>query len=146
MVKTGVYYDAEWIPEDQFERIYRLPPSMPKSIDRSCLLVGARGAGKTAYLRYIQRRNPKCAVRLDCLETLASIARRTDRGPYFGVEAFEENILQKGFASYLLTLKMIGLVSILNPDLESTLHESLDLFPIQVKVESSSQNHIGAAL
>lgn len=46
--------DAERIPEGRVRDIFRPPPRIPKSVARSALVVGSRGAGKTMFFRYLK--------------------------------------------------------------------------------------------
>jgi len=132
------YFDAEHIPKDRFDQIFCLPPGMPESVDRPLLLVGARGAGKTAYLLYLQRRQPTCSVRLDCFERLASIARRTGRGPYLLSESVEQRVRLRGMANCLLMAALVSESFALDATLEPALEVVFDLLPRELRPQGSS--------
>jgi len=66
--------DAEKASPGQVVRNYRQPPGIGTTIDRSTLLVGSRGAGKTLYLRHQRHVFPGMAMYGDLFQVLAPVS------------------------------------------------------------------------
>jgi hypothetical protein len=80
-VSSKVYIDGEQIPDDRIREIFRRPPDLPSSFERSALIVGSRGAGKTTLFRFLKVSHEGTPIHLALAGELATFAQDAALGP-----------------------------------------------------------------
>jgi hypothetical protein len=80
-MRAPVYLDGEQIPDDRIREIFRWPPDLPRSFERSTLLIGSRGVGKSTFFRYLKVTHHGPAIHLALAADLASFGKDASLGP-----------------------------------------------------------------
>src|SRR4051812_7757889 len=82
LLADRVYWEqAEHVPRELVSEVYREPPDAPGGIERSTLIVGARGAGKTFLLDHTIDKYRGVALKFDLQKQLWSLTGQSRRGP-----------------------------------------------------------------
>jgi hypothetical protein len=81
-MKDDVYLDGEHIPDDKIRAIFQWPPDVPRSFDRSSLLIGSRGVGKSTLFRYLKVTHHGVAIHSALAADLASFGKEAALGPF----------------------------------------------------------------
>lgn len=107
--ETGVslYKDAERIPDSLIPSIFRIPPLIPERFERSALIIGARGSGKTLLFRHLLHKHDGIALHVTLSEDLSPIGHQTGEGPlsYESAEAFRSSV--PGMTTALLATSVV---------------------------------------
>ncbi|MCL4210362.1 MAG: hypothetical protein KJZ68_06845 [Phycisphaerales bacterium] len=79
------YRDGEGIPDSRIREVFRQPPEIPPAFNRSALLVGPHGAGKTVLFRFhkvVHDEAGGTALHINLVQDTASISQRDGIGPW----------------------------------------------------------------
>jgi len=79
-LQLDVQIDAEKYSHKEVLELFRPPPSMPERFTRSTLLIGARGSGKTLFLRYQKLQHRGISAYFNLTAEFSSITRQTGFG------------------------------------------------------------------
>jgi len=79
-VHFDLQIDAEKYSDEAVLELFRLPPNLPEQFARSTLLIGARGSGKTLFLRYQKLQHRGISAYFNLTAEFSSITRQTGLG------------------------------------------------------------------
>jgi len=80
-----LWVDGEKIPDDRVADVFCPPPGVSFPVNRSALITGSRGAGKTTLFRYLkhvhERDSRGIAVHINLTDVFSSLTKQTGTGP-----------------------------------------------------------------
>lgn len=88
MINSEFWLDGEKIPDNYLEKIFRSPPNFPSPdnifqfFNRSALVIGGRGTGKTTLFRYLKNRHVGIALHIFLPTEFESVTKQTGYGPF----------------------------------------------------------------
>lgn len=77
----NIYRDGEKIPDERIREIFCPPPLVPTKFNRSSLIIGSKGAGKTTLFRYQKSIHSGIALHVSLATEFASLAKQSGLGP-----------------------------------------------------------------
>jgi len=80
LARDSLWVEGEHIPGARIREVFQTPPDVPARPLRSALLVGSRGAGKTTFLRHLERIHDGISLKLSLSADLASISQELPMG------------------------------------------------------------------
>jgi hypothetical protein len=114
---SPLFVDAERIPDSMISDIFRPPPSLPDRFNRSTLVVGTRGSGKTLLFRHLRAQHNGIALHIILSKEFAPITGQTGEGAlcYESDPQYRSSV--PGMATTLLAISICRSVLDRLPDL-----------------------------
>jgi hypothetical protein len=114
-----LYKDGEDIRPGDVPAIFRRPPRLPTEFDRSALIIGSRGAGKTTLFKGLRYNHSGISEIIDLSKVLFSLPKQTGRGMLTPEvpEAMERLLVGKSKSLSALAIANCSATRTLKPDI-----------------------------